>query len=61
MCWGRMCLKYINDYIREKPGIESIQIKAPATRVPDLEVMKQQIGLIEESVEEEKFFLIKIF
>lgn len=56
-----MCLRYINDYIREKPGIESIQIKAPAVCVPDLEVIKQQMELIEESVEEEKFFLIKIF
>lgn len=61
MCWGRMWLKYINDYIGEKPEIESIQIKAPAICVPDLEVIKQQIGLIEKSVEEEKFFLIKIF
>lgn len=48
----RMCLKYINDYIRQKPRIESIQVKIPAVCAPDWEVIKQQMELIEESIKE---------
>lgn len=61
MCWGRMYLKYINDYIREKFGIKGIPIKTPVVCVPDVEVIKKQMELIEESVEEEKFFWVMIF